>query len=92
MVALSFGSYASSAFAGGNAAWVKIFAVALLVVMTLLNVAGSTFVARVQSLVVVVVIGILALFAVVTIANIEPAQPRAVDVSGSSRTSCRASP
>ena len=30
MVALSFGSYASSAFAGDNAAWVKIFAVALL--------------------------------------------------------------
>ena len=72
MVALSFGSYASSAFAGDNAAWVKIFAVALLVTMTLLNVAGSTVVARVQSIVVVVVIGILALFSVVTIANVEP--------------------
>ena len=72
MVALSFGSYASSAFAGDNAAWVKIFAVALLVTMTILNVAGSTLVARVQSLVVFVVIGILAVFSVATIANVEP--------------------
>src|SRR4030095_10225812 len=72
MVALSFGSYASSAFAGDNAAWVKIFAVALLVSMTILNIAGSTLVARVQSLVVFVVIGILAVFSVVTIANVEP--------------------
>ena len=72
MVALSFGSYASSAFAGDNAAWVKIFAVALLVTMTILNVAGSTVVARVQSIVVFVVIGILAVFSVVTIANVEP--------------------
>ena len=38
MVALSFGSYASSAFAGDSVVWVKIFAVALLVTMTILNV------------------------------------------------------
>src|SRR6478752_3586453 len=72
MVALSFGSYASSAFAGDNATWVKIFAVALLVTMTILNIAGSGVVARVQSLVVFVVIGILAFFSLVTVANIEP--------------------
>ena len=72
MVALSFGSYASSAFAGDNAAWVKIFAVALLVTMTILNVAGSSVVARVQSIVVFVVIGILAFFSAVTVVNIEP--------------------
>jgi amino acid transporter len=69
MVAVSFGSYASSAFAGGDDAWVKPFAVLLVVAMTLLNIAGSTFVARVQSLVVFVVVGILAVFAVVTILN-----------------------
>ena len=69
MVAVSFGSYASSAFAGGDVAWVKPFAVLLVVAMTLLNIAGSTFVARVQSLVVFVVVGILTVFAVVTIAN-----------------------
>ena len=72
MVAISFGSYASEAFAGGDPAWIKGFAVALLVVMTGVNLAGSTVVARAQSLVVFVVIGILAAFAVVTIANFEP--------------------
>ena len=40
MVAISFGSYASSAVAGGNPAAVKAFAVALLIAMTGLNVAG----------------------------------------------------
>ncbi len=69
MVAVSFGSYASSAFTGGDEAWVKPFAVLLVVAMTLLNIAGSTFVARVQSVVVFVVVGILAVFAVVTMAN-----------------------
>ena len=72
MVALSFGSYASSAFAGDNVVWVKIFAVALLVTMTILNIAGSSVVARVQSIVVFVVIGILAFFSAVTVTNIEP--------------------
>ena len=69
MVAISFGSYASSAVANNNAVAVKLFAIALVIVMTALNVAGSTFVAKVQSLIVFVVVGILALFAVVTIAN-----------------------
>jgi amino acid transporter len=74
MVAVSFGSYASSAFANGDAAWAKGFAVAVVIVMTALNIAGSTFVARVQSLVVFVVVGILAFFAIVTIANIDPSK------------------
>ena len=72
MVAVSFGSYASSMFTDGNPVWVKGFAVAVVVAMTALNVGGSTFVARVQSAVVFVVVGILALFAIVTIANMDP--------------------
>lgn len=71
MVAVSFGSYASAAFANDDPTWAKAFAVAVVVAMTLLNVAGSSFVARVQSLVVFVVVGILALFAAVTIANLD---------------------
>ena len=39
MVAVSFGSYASSAVADGSEPWVKVFAVAVVVVMTTLNVA-----------------------------------------------------
>jgi amino acid transporter len=72
MVAVSFGSYASDAVAGGDPAAVKAFAVALVVVMTGLNVAGSTLVAKVQSLIVFVVVGILAFFAIVTISNAQP--------------------
>ncbi len=73
MVAVSFGSYASSIFTDGNAQWAKVFAVGIVIAMTALNVAGSSFVARVQSLVVFVVVGILAVFAIVTIAHIDPA-------------------
>jgi amino acid transporter len=72
MVAVSFGSYASSIFLNGDPAWAKAFAVAVVVAMTALNVAGSTSVARVQSVIVFVVVGILAAFAAVTIANWDP--------------------
>jgi len=73
MVALSFGSYASTAIADGNPGWTKGLAVLLVIVMSGLNVAGSTLVAKVQSLIVFVVIGILAFFAIVTISAIDPA-------------------
>ena len=72
MVAVSFGSYASSAATDGDENWAKVFAVGVVVVMTGLNVVGSQAVARVQTLVVVVVIGILSIFAVSTLANLDP--------------------
>jgi amino acid transporter len=72
MVAVSFGSYASSAATDGDENWAKVFAVGVVVVMTGLNVVGSKAVARVQTLVVVVVIGILSIFAVSTLANLDP--------------------
>ena len=71
MVAVSFGSYASSAVADGDTGWVKAFAVLVVVVMSFLNVLGSQVVARAQTVVVVVVIGILTVFAVSTLANID---------------------
>jgi amino acid transporter len=72
MVAVSFGTYASEAFADDSAAWAKAFAVLVVVAMTLLNVLGSQAVAKVQTLIVFVVVGILSLFAVTTLANINP--------------------
>jgi amino acid transporter len=71
MVAVSFGSYASSAVADGSEDWVKPFAVLVVLVMTALNVLGSQVVARAQTVVVVVVVGILSVFAVTTLANID---------------------
>ncbi|HEY7738098.1 MAG TPA: APC family permease [Candidatus Limnocylindria bacterium] len=73
MVAVSFGSYASAAFTDGDPGAVKLFAAALIVAMTALNVAGSQLVARVQTGVVIVVIGILVVFSVTTLVNVDPA-------------------
>ncbi len=73
MVAVSFGSYASEMFANDSVVWAKVFAGLIVLVMMMVNVAGSTLVARAQSVIVVIVIGILALFAIVTITNMNPA-------------------
>jgi amino acid transporter len=72
MVAVSFGSYASALFPGESAARVKAFAALVIVLMAGLNIVGSTVVARVQSVIVFVVLGILSMFAIVTIANMHP--------------------
>jgi len=72
MVAVSFGSYVSGAFFHDSTAWLKFFAVLVILAMTLLNVLGSQAVARVQTLVVYVVISILSVFAVTTLVNIDP--------------------
>src|SRR5262245_45481289 len=71
MVAVSFGSYASSAVAD-NGDWTSAFAVLILLVMTALNVLGSQAVARAQTLVVIVVVGILTVFSIATLANLDP--------------------
>lgn len=69
MVAVSFGGYASSLLTDGNAGWAKVFTLALLVVMGVLNTVGSKAVAKAQGLIVRVVILILVTFSVVTLAT-----------------------
>jgi amino acid transporter len=71
MVAVSFGSYASAAFADGSTVWTKIFAVLLVLAMTLLNIVGSQAVAKTQTVIVYVVLTILTLFAVTTLASLD---------------------
>ena len=58
----------------GVTAWLVylVFAGLIVVVMTAVNVAGSTLVARAQTVIVYVVLGILILFSVVTLANLNP--------------------
>ena len=74
MVAVSFGSYASAAVtdSNDNQVAIKLFAVVVVVAMSILNLFGSKVVARAQTIVVYVVIGILSLFAATTLANIDP--------------------
>ncbi len=70
MVAVSFGSYASAAVAD-NDHWTQLFAVLVLIVMACLNILGSRAVASAQTVVVIVVIGILVVFSVATLSNMD---------------------
>jgi amino acid transporter len=73
MVAVSFGSYASSMLTGEESAvWVKVFAALIIVVMTVVNIVGSKLVANAQTVIVYVVLTILCIFAVVTLVNMTP--------------------
>jgi amino acid transporter len=73
MVAVSFGSYASSMLTGGESAvWIKVFAALIILVMTGVNIVGSRLVAGAQTVIVYVVLAILTLFAVVTLVNMHP--------------------
>jgi len=72
MVAVSFGSYASAVFADESTAWLKFFAVLIIVVMTAVNIVGAKLVANAQTVIVYVVVGILVVFAVVTLVNMNP--------------------
>ncbi|GGN59516.1 amino acid transporter [Actinoplanes lobatus] len=72
MVAVSFGSYASAMFTNDDPVWAKVFALLIIVVMTVVNIAGSALVARAQTVIVYLVLGILVVFAVVTLANMDP--------------------
>ena len=72
MVAVSFGSYASEALGRSTDTSVAVLAVVVVLAMTLVNIVGSKAVARLQTVIVFVVLGILTLFAVSTIANLDP--------------------
>src|SRR5690348_12734986 len=58
--------------AGENQAWIKVFAALVILVMTGVNIVGSRLVANAQTVIVYVVLGILSVFAVVTLVNITP--------------------
>src|SRR6201981_2443308 len=72
MCAVSFGSYVSALFGGENAVSIKLFAALIIIVMTVVNIVGSRLVANAQTVIVYVVLGILSVFAVVTLVNINP--------------------
>src|SRR5262249_55074108 len=73
MVAVSFSSYASSMLTGEESAvWIKVFAALIILVMTGVNIVGARLVANAQTVIVYVVRGILPLFAVVPLVNMQP--------------------
>jgi amino acid transporter len=74
MVAVSFGAYASSLFFGEDAAryWDNILASVALVGMAVVNLFGASLVAKIQGLIVWILLAVFAVFAVVTLAQMDP--------------------
>jgi amino acid transporter len=73
MVAVSFGAYATSLFIGSDAAsgWDNVFTTAVVLAMVGINYVGSAMVDKAQSLIVVVLLGVFAVFIAVTIPDID---------------------
>jgi amino acid transporter len=73
MVAVAFGSYATSLFVGDDAgaAWDNVLTSLVVVAMAAINLVGSRVVDRAQSLIVVVLLGVFAIFIAVTIVDID---------------------
>jgi amino acid transporter len=73
MLAVSFGSYATTLFVGDDAwsGWDNLFASLMIVAMTLVNMTGATFVSRVASVMVVVLLCVFAVFIAVTISDVD---------------------
>jgi len=71
MVALSFGSYARSLFLPDDAStvWVKVFAVVAVIAMALVYVVGPAVVGRLQSIIVVVLLIVFAVFIAATVSD-----------------------
>ncbi len=74
MVAVSFGGYATSLFVGEHAGpgWHNLFITILILGMLAINLVGAKFVANAQSMIVVCVLAVFAVFIVVTIVNMNP--------------------
>lgn len=73
MVAVSFGSYATSLFIGENAAswWDNVFITVLIVGMVAINMVGASFVSRAQTVIVALVLASFAFFVIVTLPDID---------------------
>ena len=73
MVAVSFGSYATSLFIGDDAAagWDNVFTTLVIVGLLAVNVVGSTIVDRAQSAIVVALLAVFAVFIAATIGDVD---------------------
>lgn len=73
MVAVAFGSYATSLFVGGDAGawWDNLFTSLIVVAMAGVTIVGSALVDRAQSLIVIALLVVFAVFVAVTIVDID---------------------
>ena len=74
MVAVAFGSYATSLFVGDDpwGGWDHVFTSGIVLAMAAINLVGARIVDRAQSLIVVVLLAVFAVFIAVTVVDIDP--------------------
>ncbi len=74
MVSVSFGNYGSALFFGESSSpgWSKVLATAVVIAVAAVNIAGARFIDRVQSAIVFVLLGVFAIFIVVTLTQVDP--------------------
>ena len=74
MVSVSFGNYGSALFFGESSSpgWSRVLATAVVLAVAVINIAGARFIDRVQSVIVIVLPAVFAIFIVVTLAQVEP--------------------
>jgi len=74
MVAKTFGTYAAMMSIGeNNALWANSFAIGILIIFMLINLAGSSLIAKSEDVIVIIKLGIIILFTVVVFFYIDPA-------------------
>jgi len=91
MVSVSFGAYTASLFIGEDAApiWGHIFTTAVILLVAAINIAGATFIDRIQSVIVIILLAVFAVFIVVTLKEMDPSMlarstyPAKVDIISS---------
>jgi amino acid transporter len=71
-VAKSFGTYASTLMLGGGSGWIDGFAIAVVLLFTLINLIGASSVAKAENIIVVVKLSVLVIFVVSTLFTIQP--------------------
>jgi len=71
-VAKSFGTYSATYMTHGDATWVNVFAIGVVLVFTFINLIGAAFVAKSENVIVIIKLSVLTLFAVAALFTIQP--------------------
>jgi amino acid transporter len=74
MVSVSFGDYSASLLVGEDAdpLWSHLLTSAVILAVAAINIAGATFIDKIQSWIVIVLLAVFAVFIVVTLGQIDP--------------------
>ena len=71
-VAKSFGTYSATFMSDGSTFWIDTFAVGIIALFTLINLIGSSIVAKSENVIVLIKLSILVFFAIAALFNIKP--------------------